>query len=383
MSAPCPQRSTRNPRKIAYLCLQAAREGQASYAHVHEIISGLRRRGVAVDLFDVEYASKHPGVARRAWEFLKVQLRLWPFIAKYDLIYVRSHFATWPTAWLANHVGVPVVQEINGSFEDLYANWPLMRRLRRILEPSIRAQYRWADALITVTSNTALWLNRETGRSDTFVVPNGANTELFHPGAKSSLTIDGPYVCFFGALSVWQGVGLMLEAVRHQAWPAGVSLVIAGDGADRRQVEAAATAGKLKYVGSLPYRSLPGLIANSLAVLVPKVDAAGHATVGLSPLKLYEAMSCGAPVVVTDFPGMSEVVRNAGAGIVIPRGDAGKLAEAVAHIVQRPEEARLLGLSGRSAVEQHHSWDRRAGDTLDVLRSVFSRGDCKLIGVTA
>jgi hypothetical protein len=39
-------------KRIAYLNLQRATEGQASYAHVHEIIKGLRKREFAVDLFE-------------------------------------------------------------------------------------------------------------------------------------------------------------------------------------------------------------------------------------------------------------------------------------------------------------------------------------------
>ena len=64
-------------QRVAYLCMQATQEGQASYAHVNEIINGLRRRGVAVDLFEPRQrpGRPRPGLLGRAWGFLAVQIR--------------------------------------------------------------------------------------------------------------------------------------------------------------------------------------------------------------------------------------------------------------------------------------------------------------------
>lgn len=57
------QSESRLRRRMAYLCLQATREGQASYAHVHEIIKGLEHRGWEVQLFEPVYGQgKPPGI---------------------------------------------------------------------------------------------------------------------------------------------------------------------------------------------------------------------------------------------------------------------------------------------------------------------------------
>lgn len=359
-------------RRVVYLCLQATREGQASYAHVHEIINGLRRRGWTVDLFEPSYAKKRtsPGPFRRFLGFLWVQVRLW-LRGKPELLYVRHHFAAWPTAFLARLLRVPVVQEINGPYADLFVAWPWTRKLARVFTWLMRSQIQWADVVIVVTPQLADWARSEGAKGKVFVIPNGANTDLFHPAATldRSLDIEKPYVIFFGALAPWQGVDVMLAATESPEWPSGVSLVVVGDGAERtRVVESVSRSHRVRYLGSQPYAKMPGLIANALAGLSPEVDAGGRAThAGLFPLKVFETLACGIPVVVSDYPGMADLVREGKCGLVVPPGDPAALARAVRYLYEHPDERQQMGRKGRELVEREHSWDKRAAVTAEVL----------------
>ena len=86
--------------KVAYLCLQATREGQASHAHVHQIIRGLREIGWEVDLFEPDYAGKRrtPGYLGKIYSFLSVQWKMWRRASTADVLYIRSHHAALLTA---------------------------------------------------------------------------------------------------------------------------------------------------------------------------------------------------------------------------------------------------------------------------------------------
>jgi len=92
----------RRKKRVAYLCLQATQEGQASHAHVHEIIHGLRKRGWRVRLFEPLYGlTDLPARAlKRAVEFLWVQLALLSRIFSVEAIYIRRYVAAFPTAVL-------------------------------------------------------------------------------------------------------------------------------------------------------------------------------------------------------------------------------------------------------------------------------------------
>jgi glycosyltransferase involved in cell wall biosynthesis len=267
-----------------------------------------------------------------------------------------------------------VVQEVNGAYEDLFAAWPWTRHFRRYFEGLMRTQYRNADALITVTGDLASWLTVDTGREDVAVIPNGANTELFTPSAKPMRGLPEKYVVFFGAFAMWQGLDTLVAASEDQEWPADVALLLAGDGAARPLVEEAASRNpRIRYLGTISYEDMPGLVVGSIAGVSPQGHAGGRSEAGLSPLKVFETLSCGVPVVVTDFPGQAELVRDNNVGYVIPADDPKSLARAVKALVANPDKAHKMGMRGRGLIETSHSWDSRAGATAKILEGVIAR----------
>jgi glycosyltransferase involved in cell wall biosynthesis len=351
---------------IHYLCLQATREGQASHAHVREIIKGLERRNWRVMLFEPSYNSKPPGPFRRLLGFLETQWRLLRS-PRPDILYIRAHFAAWPSALWAHLIGLPTLQEVNGPYEDLFVAWPWTQRMARLFIWLMRSQLRWASAVIAVTPQLAEWVRKEAKHDRVFVVTNGANTDLFHPNAKANIELSYPYVVFFGALAPWQGIRTLLEAAKTKYWPSEVRLVIAGDGAERPHVEKAACYGQVVYLGSVPYQELPGIVAHSLAGLSPQNALAGRSRTGLLPLKVFETLACGVPVIVTDWPGQANLVRENQCGLVVPPDDPKAIAEAVAYLYYHPKERIMMGKKGRRLVELEYSWDRCAQKISEIL----------------
>lgn len=363
-------RSGKGQGRLAYLCLQATREGQASHAHVHEIIAGLRKRGWGVQLFEPTYAPSGdlPPPHKRLGEFLRTQARLQREARHVDAVYIRAHpFAFLTARWSANR-NLLTVQEINGPYQDLLIAFPRLKYGFPLFRWGMRRAYQMADALIAVTEELKAWVVREGVKKPVYVIPNGANTERFHPDAPLSRTLPERYVLFFGALAPWQGIDTILEAVRLPVWEPSLSLVVAGDGVKRREVEAlAASDPRIVSLGRVPYPEMPGIIARSLAGLSPQNNEANRSQTGLFPLKVFETLACGAPVIVTDFPGMADLVRSEQCGLIIPPGDAHALAQAAAHLARNPQEREAMGKRGRNAIVQSHSWDQRAADTHEVL----------------
>jgi glycosyltransferase involved in cell wall biosynthesis len=86
-----------------------------------------------------------------------------------------------------------------------------------------------------------------------------------------------------------------------------------------------------------------------------------------SPLKLYESMACGVPVVASDVRGITEVVSESRCGILFPAGDARALTEATARIVSDPTAARAMGARGREAALARYSWRARGRERARVI----------------
>ncbi len=359
--------------RIAYLCLQATTPGQASYAHVHEIIAGLRAQGAKVDLFEPAYAGQTPpGALGRLAEFLRVQRRLVRALSGYDVLYVRGHALAWPASRAARRRGLPVVQECNGMVDDFFIAWPAARRVRGLITWLTLVQLREATAVLTNSDGLGSWVERTTGR-ETHTVPNGANIEVFRPAPRPDRPLPDRYAVFFGSLAPWQGTATSLEALSCPEWPEGVSLLVMGDGILRSHVEAAAAQDdRVAYLGTVHYDEVGPIVANSVCSLVNK-EQAEFAEAGISPLKLYESMACGVPVIATSgMPGLTDVVEAHGAGLVVPQGEPCSLAQAVATLSTSPALAAEMGARGRAFVEAEASWHARSVQVAAVVERALA-----------
>ena len=369
-----------NPVRLAYLTLEAPREGQASYTHVFEIVEGLRRRGLKVDVYMPSYADRFelPNLIRRLLEHSRLQGRLAMKWRGYDALYVRGHNLAFPVALLARVTRKPIVHEINGPHLDIAVTYPWIWPFHGLLNWMQRVQYRWADALVAVTPQLQRWLRSEGCTNPIEVVPNGANLDYFNPGLSMRTGLPARYVVFFGGFARWQGITTMLDAVQHPSWPSDVFLVIVGDGQMRPEVERAALqTPRLQYLGRLPYREVGGVVASALASLVPKIRDNDRDETGVFPVKLFEIMACGVPAVVSDYPGQADLVRRGRCGLVVPPGDAAALAVAVGELAANPDTARAMGQRGYELVVREHSWDARALQTAHVIEQVLRKMACE------
>jgi glycosyltransferase involved in cell wall biosynthesis len=93
-----------------------------------------------------------------------------------------------------------------------------------------------------------------------------------------------------------------------------------------------------------------------------------------SPLKLYESMACGVPVVASDVVGISEVVSEWRCGVLFTAGDARAIAEATARIVASPVEASEMGRRGREAAVARFCWQARAEQRARVIEGAVQAG---------
>lgn len=364
------------PLRIVYLTLEATRRGQAAHTHVHEIVAGLRRLGASVELIEPRHSAQaspaHP--AMRAAAFLPLQVRAARKLAGADLLYLRAHPFALPIDRIARLRSVPVVHEINGRPADLSITYPWLKPVAGAVSALQRVQYRTASGLVAVTPELVAWARRESGgRPSVALIVNAANTEVFHPAAPGGPRIEGSYVVFFGGLVRWHGIATILAAAAHREWPADMGLVIAGSGLESAKVrEAAQRLPHVTYLGFIPQPEVAGVAARASACLVATEDVGDLAAGGLAPLKLFESLAAGRPVVATDLPFQAALVRDNGVGIVVPPGDPEALARAVARIAADPDSARNMGERARRLAMDRHSWPARAADTLAFLRGVVA-----------
>jgi glycosyltransferase involved in cell wall biosynthesis len=88
------------------------------------------------------------------------------------------------------------------------------------------------------------------------------------------------------------------------------------------------------------------------------------------PIKLYEYMAAGIPVVSSDFPVWREVVDGARCGICVNSLDPKQIADAIEYLLSHPEEAQAMGRRGRQAIHELYNWDLEEAKLLSLYATL-------------
>lgn len=221
---------------------------------------------------------------------------------------------------------------------------------------------RWRGAADVVVTNSD-WVRRRLEADGIAVdgtIPNGV------PQTAARPALDGPpTVAFAGRLVPKKGVGTLLEAMeRVVARVPDARLAIAGDGPLRGELEARAAALGLResvtFLGHLPRPEAERALAGAWVQAVPSVweEPFGLVTA--------EAAMRGTAVVVSDRGGSAEIVRPGETGLLVPPGDAGALADALARILGNRDEAERMGTAARRVALAELTEDRAVERFLEV-----------------
>lgn len=276
--------------------------------------------------------------------------------------------------------GLPFVVEINGIEGESGATPRLPSRLSAPIKQKIRSRMmRQASAIVSVTDRLAALTWEQHGLQPQVVktVPNGVDQVMFRPmrapDARRILGLqDAEWVVFVGNLVSWQGLETLLLAMPRVVRDSPhARLAIIGDGPLRTTLEDLAIRYGIHEVvsfrGSVPHVDVP-LWINAASVCVAPFARLRNQTTGVSPLKLYEYLACGRPVVASDVPGIREVLEASGAGIAVPPGEPEALADAIITVLSDGDLAAGMGLRGRKYAVAECSWARVADRVESVLR---------------
>jgi colanic acid biosynthesis glycosyl transferase WcaI len=182
------------------------------------------------------------------------------------------------------------------------------------------------------------------------VIPNFVDTDAIRPldrdtAYRSELGIgDEPVVLYAGNVGFSQSLDLVVDAARRMP---DVTFLVNGDGAARRDLEAAATGlANVRFSGYQPIERLGEVLATGDVHVVPLRTGLGDVSV---PSKTYSSLAAGRPVVASIDPG-SEIPRllaAAGAGVAVPPDDPDAFVAALRALLDDPRRAADLGASGR------------------------------------
>jgi glycosyltransferase involved in cell wall biosynthesis len=329
-------------------------------------MSGSFIRALALDLSRLILGTVN---ARQAWRELGG--------GQVDWVYER--FASFRTlGWTFKQHGIPWILETNAP---LFYEAKTERKstalsgLARWLE--VQA-YRECDALVCVTEALKELIVSESGISPekVVVVPNGVDSEMLDPQRhKPKHLFNGFTVGFVGRLYAWQGLNLLLEALRElRAEGLDVSLVVVGDGLMRaeweEQTQSLGIASNVTFVGQVPWEGVPHYISGF------DVGYIGHIQMQVgkmyhSPLKLYEYMAMAKPVVASAFEDAQRVLQERETGFLFEPGNKEDLKRALKSAYQAREQLPAMGQRARDLMVAQHSWLARVSTMVTAIEQIL------------
>jgi len=216
------------------------------------------------------------------------------------------------------------------------------------------------------------------GFLDLHVVRNGVDIERFinapkHEEARTLLNLpqDKTIVMYVGAFYAWKGVPLLLEAWRqHFAGRDDLLLVLVG-GTEQELgknggLKAYLSLENVLLVDHAPAEKVPAYLSAADMLVLPNIPVGAESIHYTSPIKLFEYMASGRPIVAADLPSIREVLSPETA-ILFAAGDADALARGIAHALRSPDEARQLSERARKEADAY-SWSARAQLLLNIVR---------------
>lgn len=234
----------------------------------------------------------------------------------------------------------------------------------------IRPMQRWRERLcaaadLIVTPDPAI-LPRDTPATKILQAEWGADTMRFRPGAEGALPFTPPpgvVAVFAGAFRSWHGAINLARAIRRlrERNRRDISALFIGDGPELAAVKAAASnMDGVVFTGPLPHAVMPAALASAHIGVAP-FDIGAHKALTLgfywSPLKMFEYMASGLPVVAPSVARIPDLVGDRREGVLYNPADENALASALEELAgDAPLRARL-GLAGRERAVRDYSWN--------------------------
>jgi len=359
--------------------------GLEALGHEVKIVAPRYGSGKSSRIEHVSYI-RLPGRCLASFMLLQVGTVVWlPYlIFKYrpEVVFVRACFLAFLMAFICRLAGVPLIAEVAAVVDEEAQMRGQRQTLVCILRFLDRLNYRSADGLVCVTPGIREEVIRRGAKPDAAVViHNAAQTDIMRPMGQDKprrqlgLAEEDYIVGFAGSLAPWQGLDLLVQAAKQviDNSARSVRFVLVGEGQCRRELQQMVDQlGLSQYFTFLPPVSFEQVaVFNSACdvVVIPIYDPR-KLRYGLSPLKFWDAVSVGVPVLVPEGCQLDDVLERLGLPGTFRPGDRKYLAEAILEVLGRTEHYQSRRKDVHRIVSEQYSWTHAAEKLVEHCRWV-------------
>jgi glycosyltransferase involved in cell wall biosynthesis len=368
--------------RVAYVCADPGIPvfGQKGCSiHVQEVIRSLLAHNVHVSLFTTRLGDKVPpdfqevkiyrlptipkverAVRERVARSLNFDLELELSLCQpFDFIYERYSLWSYGGMEYARKTGIPGILEVNAP---LILEQEQHRGLvdKPEAEAIARQVFQAATTIIAVSREIKNYVSQYVSDRDKIrVIPNGVNPQRFRDRLFNKNSQEFT-VGFVGSLKPWHGIPILIDAfARFHCNHPQSRLLIVGDGTERDRLIARVAEKNLEsavhFIGAVAPETIPDWLAQMDVTVAPYPQSEDFY---FSPLKVYEYMAAGLPVVASNIGQIPEVIEDRVNGLLVTPGDRVALEDALEQLWRSPVLRARLGATARATILQHHTWER-------------------------
>ena len=286
-----------------------------------------------------------------------------------DAIVERYHNFGGEAIRLARRLGAVGVLEVNAPIVDHPGSTKAVLDRVLLVEPMRRWRERLCDSADVIVTPHAAILPPSVPASRVRVLEWGADTDRFRPDAPGDAPFARPNVTtlavFAGAFRSWHGAIHLVEAIKalRSRGRTDIGAVLIGDGSEHARVKAAAEGvDTMVFTGAVPHDRMPAAL-RAADIGVAPFDIGAHAPLSLgfywSPLKMFEYMASGLPVVAPAVDRIPTLVENGREGVLYTPPEGGRYPDALAAALVEladPARRRQLGAAARERAVRDYSW---------------------------
>jgi glycosyltransferase involved in cell wall biosynthesis len=282
----------------------------------------------------------------------------------------------------ARIVGATAVLEVNAPVADFPGS--LKQKLDRasLVEPLRRwRDWQCAQADLIITPSEKI-IPPHVPSDRMLCTDCGADIDLFHPAATGDVPFTrepgDTIVIFAGSFRVWHGAVHLVDAIRRlrARGRTDIKAVLIGSGPELPSVRKAADRVEgISVVDPVPHTKLPAILAAADIGAAP-FDVSAHPALAhefhWSPLKVFEYMASGLPVVAPYIERLTKIVRDGCEALLYDAADPDGIANAIGRLAD-PVLRRQLGAAARARAEEQFNWHSHCRLLDEAIRAAHAR----------
>jgi glycosyltransferase involved in cell wall biosynthesis len=308
-----------------------------------------------------------PVAAKNLPKFYKSALEMIAACEGDLLLAVKPYLASYGVALVAGDCRkVPVILDIDDL--DLQLAPKTQRTIGQAMEelrdPASTTYLRILSHATSAASTITVASSRLQTRFGGTLVPHGCPVEQFNPDsidrdkARRHFGFSGPVAVFPGTRRTHKGLKPLAKAVARIP---GARLAVLSRPEDYTETEWQGA--PLLRLPIIPYAELPELLAAADVVAVPQL--AGEAADHQMPMKVYDAMAMGKPIVASTASDLPQTLQDCAR--LVPPGDVAALAEAIQDLLSDTATARALGERARKRCLENYTMRHVADRLLEAV----------------